>query len=425
MSQYKTGFRNLSDFFDLGRGNVCRIRMSRVKLVVLLLAVLAIGSYAAPTLEECVGLTKRLPTRDLSKAYGKWVLVWSVANNFDLLDEVSTSIVEVQLHSDNKTIDYHERNLMKDNSCHSYFMKTAVPTDSDSDHHTLHIKNIRLEHDGTHKHYNETGEVDLYQSCDDCLTMLYRASGGKHFLLQYRREGTHGDEALLRSAHSSHKKQAECLGFTHEKEWNYNGVTDFCHKKSAQDECVDLNKRLPTKNLNTIFGDWVLVWSMANEDTLWDDITTSHVELRLHSDNKTIQYDERNRFSNNSCIIYFMNTMVPADSDAEHHTLHINDIRVEQDGAKVAYDETGEVDVFQDCDDCLTMVYRTSLGKHFLLHYRREGKHRDLVQLKSAHNTRKKQAECLGITSHKVYSYDGVTDFCHKKSAPNAKPEES
>lgn len=46
-----------------------------------------------------------------------------------------------------------------------------------------------------------------------------------------------------------------------------------------------------------VSGDWVLVWSIADNTTnmdTWKNLTSSHVEFRIHSD--IIEYTERNMF---------------------------------------------------------------------------------------------------------------------------------
>ncbi|GAA6236468.1 saxitoxin and tetrodotoxin-binding protein 1-like, partial [Lates japonicus] len=35
----------------------------------------------------------------------------------------------------------------------------------------------------------------------------------------------------------------------------------------------------------------------------------------------------------------------------------------------------------------------------------------------------RKRAECLGLPHDKLFVYDGVSDFCHKKSSPEVKQE--
>ncbi|XP_012734750.2 saxitoxin and tetrodotoxin-binding protein 1 [Fundulus heteroclitus] len=195
----------------------------------------------------------------------------------------------------------------------------------------------------------------------------------------------------------------------------------------SAEECQGLAKRLPGKDLHEIYGAWVLVWSVSDHEIghgLLRNLTSSHVEFKLLADNKTIEYIERNMFSsNNSCTTYFINMTVPSDG-AEHPTLKCHSIRTERNGVPQEYNDTGDVDFYESCPDCLLMTYKTSTSK-FLLSYKKEGSHRDVEQHKAAHDDHKKLAECLGIPHDKAYIYDGLTDFCHKKSAPEANPEQS
>ncbi|XP_043995186.1 saxitoxin and tetrodotoxin-binding protein 1-like [Gambusia affinis] len=433
--------------------------MAAAKIALLLLA--AVGCNAAPAPEECQVLAKRLPSKNLHEIYGEWVLVWSVSDfhvGQDLLGNLTSSHVELKLLADNKTIEYNERNIFT-NSCVSYFINLTVPS-NDGEHHTLTAQSIRVEKDGGEINYNDTGEVEFYESCDDCLLMTYKSSRMK-FLLSYRREGSHRDVEQHKAAHNDHKKLSECLGIPHDKPFTYDGVADFCHKKSAPEanadrvtvgsesrmaaakiallllaaigcnaapapeECQVLAKRLPSKNLHEIYSEWVLVWSVSDfhvGQDLLGNLTSCHVEFKLLADNKTIEYKERRRF-HNSCVSIFTNLTVPSD-DAEHHTLTTQSTRLEKDGVEINYNDTGEVEFYESCDDCLLMTYKSSRMK-FLLSYRREGSHRDVEQHKAAHNDHKKLSECLGIPHDKPFTYDGVADFCHKKSAPEANADRS
>ncbi|XP_070778314.1 saxitoxin and tetrodotoxin-binding protein 1-like [Enoplosus armatus] len=404
-------------------------RMSVVMRAVLLLLVAAISTNAVPGPEDCDGLNKTLPTKDLHKIFGDWVLVWSVSEDQKYLEQVrnlSSSHVALQLLPDNKTIEYNERNMFLEKSCTQYLINVSMPSDaSDSDHHTLHTVAATVEKDGVVSLFNDSGKLDFYESCSDCLVMVYRGEVGR-FLLIYRREGQHQDVEELKAAHSDHKKLAECLGFPHDEPFIYDGAADFCHKKSS--DCDGLNKTLPTKDLHKIFGDWVLVWTTSDHQQGSDllvNLVSSHVELQLLPDNKTIVYNERNMLLDMACSQYLINMSMPSDpSDSEHHTLHIVAATVEKDGVVSPYIDSADVDFYESCSDCLVMVYRGKLGR-FLLIYRREGQHRDVEQLKAAHSDHKKLAECLGFPHDEPFIYDGAADFCHKKSSPAVEPEQS
>ncbi|XP_067468495.1 saxitoxin and tetrodotoxin-binding protein 1-like [Thunnus thynnus] len=213
--------------------------MSIVKRVVLLLLLLvalctnaapttdaALTTDAAPTTEECDSLKKTL-TKDLSTVIGYWVLVWAVTDNpmvSGLWGNISSSYLEMRLLPDNKTILFSERNLLLVSSISS--SKGSSSSSSST-----------LEQDGVVQPYNESGGVDFYKSCSDCLLKVYKGKGllGQ-YLLSYRREGQHGDVEQLKAALSDHQKQAECFGFSHDQSFSYDGAADFCHKKSSTAE---------------------------------------------------------------------------------------------------------------------------------------------------------------------------------------------
>nr|XP_015832167.2 saxitoxin and tetrodotoxin-binding protein 1 [Nothobranchius furzeri] len=191
----------------------------------------------------------------------------------------------------------------------------------------------------------------------------------------------------------------------------------------THEHCSTVTKRMPTKHLHRIFGEWVLVWSVADHEdghSLLANCSSSHVEFKLLPGNKTFECIERNVYkgSLDSCTTYYENMTIPTD-DAEHHTLKYDSIRVEKDGQVEPYNDTGDMDFYEGCHDCLAMTYKTSTIR-FLLIYKREGAHRDVEHHKTHHNDLKKLAECLKFPHDRVYTYDGLADFCHKKSAPEA-----
>ncbi|XP_020562822.1 saxitoxin and tetrodotoxin-binding protein 1 [Oryzias latipes] len=199
------------------------------------------------------------------------------------------------------------------------------------------------------------------------------------------------------------------------------------HAAPNASECDGLTKRLPTKDLNKIFRNWVLVWSVSDHEAaegLLAKASSSHVEFKLLPDNKTFTYIDRSIFHHNlsSCTTSFIHMTVPSNNEAELQTLHADNIRLEEDGQPVEYNDTGAVDFYESCSDCLLLVYKSSRFR-FVLSYKEEGSHRDVEQHKAAHDDHRKFAECLGFPKKKPYVYDGVADFCHKKSAPEANPD--
>ncbi|XP_029282199.1 saxitoxin and tetrodotoxin-binding protein 1-like [Cottoperca gobio] len=195
----------------------------------------------------------------------------------------------------------------------------------------------------------------------------------------------------------------------------------------APENCEGL-KKLPTNDLHEISGDWVLVWSVSNKQIGWDlnmNLSSSHVEFRLLPDNNTVMFTERNLFSNNTCINYYINMSLEVQPD--NHTLHTINTMEEKNGVTVPYNESGSLDFYETCPDCMMMVYKEPENR-FLLNYRREGKHQDVEQMTAAHADHQRLAECLGFPLDKPFIYDGAADFCHKKSSPEVmatvKPEE-
>ncbi|XP_078124360.1 saxitoxin and tetrodotoxin-binding protein 1-like [Sander vitreus] len=192
------------------------------------------------------------------------------------------------------------------------------------------------------------------------------------------------------------------------------------------EDCQGLNATLQTKDIHKIFGDWVLVWSITDHDqgnVLLQNVTSSHAELRLCDDNKTVTCTVRNMHTHQSCVTYFINMTMP--TDPLDSTMTSFPGAIDKDGLLEVYNETAAVNFFETCPDCLSMVFKDSEGR-FLLNYRREGDHRDVEKLKADHSDHHKLAACLGFPANaNPFNYDGAADFCHKKSSPEVKPEVS
>ncbi|KAL7382743.1 hypothetical protein ABVT39_027157 [Epinephelus coioides] len=208
--------------------------MSVVKQATLLLLLAVISTYADHH-HDCHNLTKKLPETDLHEIFGDWVLVWSVSKNERVpgqWSDIISSDVELRLLPDNHTITFSERNMFHNGTCINFFINM---TRDESHNHTLQVIGGTMEMNGTISPDNELGHVDFYESCPDCLVLVYMSSEG-HFLMIYKKDGEHRNAELLKAAHSNHTKLAECLGFPHDKALHYKGPTDFCHKKSSPDE---------------------------------------------------------------------------------------------------------------------------------------------------------------------------------------------
>ncbi|XP_060889557.1 saxitoxin and tetrodotoxin-binding protein 1-like [Labrus mixtus] len=151
-------------------------------MLLLLLLVAAVGTYAAP--ENCDGLNKTVPAKDLHKIMGDWILVWSVN-----VENISSSHVELRLHPDNTTISYIERNMFLDSSCTTYNSTVLIPS--------------------------EQFVMDIVAA---------------------RKEGHHQDIEKTKVAHGDFKKLATCLGLPQDDSFTYKEARDFCHKKFSPEQ---------------------------------------------------------------------------------------------------------------------------------------------------------------------------------------------
>ncbi|XP_035849348.1 saxitoxin and tetrodotoxin-binding protein 1-like [Sander lucioperca] len=205
--------------------------MSVVKRAVLLMLLLAaIGSFATAGPEDCHGLNVTLQTKDIHKV--SLILLLQLGLKGGTHTHTHTHILCLnRLNDDNKTVTVTERSMYTDQSCVTYFINMTMPTDPlDS---TMTTSPGAMEKDGLLEVYNETGTVTFFETCPDCLSMVFKDSEGR-FLLNYRREGDHRDVEKLKADHSDHHKLAACLGLpANANPFNYDGAADFCHKKSS------------------------------------------------------------------------------------------------------------------------------------------------------------------------------------------------
>ncbi|TKS90235.1 Saxitoxin and tetrodotoxin-binding protein 1 [Collichthys lucidus] len=186
------------------------------------------------------------------------------------------------------------------------------------------------------------------------------------------------------------------------------------------EDCDGLNVTLPTNQLHTTYGDWVMVWSVCDNLQFSGALmylASCKIELRLLPDNNTVALKQWTMLRDKSCAQYFFN--MSRVSDSEDFTLNISVRTVEDNGDISQYNDYAKVTFLNTCPDCLMMVYRGYVGQ-FLLSYRREGHHQDVEQLKASHSDNKKLAECLRIPHANAFSYDGVSDFCPKTYPPPA-----
>ncbi|XP_047186369.1 saxitoxin and tetrodotoxin-binding protein 2 [Scophthalmus maximus] len=367
------------------------------------------GSNSIPVAKECDGLNKTLPRDELHQIVGDWVLVWSVTDNekyWDDYSNISTSHVEMRLRPDNTTIWFHERNLFLDKSCVTFILNMSssdpAPSDpalnmsaSDPDpaHHTLYTISATMEKAGVVEPYDDSGVVDVYESSSDALVLVYTNKDGRYLLI-YRREGHHSDMEQLKAAHSDHEKRGECLGFPVNRTLTYDGVADFCHKRSSTKVKQEEDKSCVTFILN-----------MSSSDP-----APSDPALNMSSSDPAPSDPALN--------------MSASDPDPAHHTLYTISATMEKAGVVEPYDDSGVVDVYESSSDALVLVYTNKDGRYLLI-YRREGHHSDMEQLKAAHSDHEKRGECLGFPVNRTLTYDGVADFCHKRSSTKVKQEES
>nr|BAR88534.1 pufferfish saxitoxin and tetrodotoxin binding protein type 2_6_33 [Takifugu pardalis] len=390
--------------------------MGAVPGVVLLLVLAVLGIRAAPAPEECHKLTKPVLKADVQNVSGDWVLVWSVANTTErwICENLTSSYVEFKLHSD--IIEYTERNLFLGNSCISFYSNLSASTEKQQQ---FSLNNLQMEEKGVVRPFNDNGTVKFFETCVDCLSMEYSGDIGR-FLLIYRRDGVHQNVEVLKAARDESQKLAECLGFSIDEPFIYDGVSDFCHKKSPE-ECHKLTKPVTKADVQSVSGDWVLVWSVAENISTsneWTKLKTSYVEQRV--DSGVIRFTERNMLKNNSCMTFKTNMTAGPESQ---NTFIYTSGKMEENGVVTVLDENGTVKFFETCADCLSMEYSGFFG-HFLLIYRRDGVHQNVEVLKAARDESQKLAECLGFSIGEPFIYDGVSDFCHKKSSPEVKPEQ-
>lgn len=117
----------------------------------------------------------------------------------------------------------------RDESCSNYFMNFTV---ADAGNHTLDVIAATLEKDGVASDLNQSIQIDFYESCSECLMVVYTSPAGR-YLLNYKREGRHRDVEEMTSHHNAHERLAKCLRISHDQHFSYDGAADFCHRKSS------------------------------------------------------------------------------------------------------------------------------------------------------------------------------------------------
>uniref|UniRef100_A0A671UR01 Lipocalin/cytosolic fatty-acid binding domain-containing protein n=1 Tax=Sparus aurata TaxID=8175 RepID=A0A671UR01_SPAAU len=157
----------------------------------------------------------------------------------------------------------------------------------------------------------------------------------------------------------------------------------------------------------SVLGDWVLVWSISNENktSLLTNLTSSFVELQLTSDNSTLL--------DTSCSKYSMNLTMLSDA-SQKFELATSGL-FEENGVQTPYELTATVEFYETHKDCMTLFYKVT-GGQYLLHYRREGRRQDAEQLVVVHDDHKKVAECLKFPFENPFIYDEAAGRCRRLS---------
>ncbi|KAJ4921827.1 hypothetical protein JOQ06_024653, partial [Pogonophryne albipinna] len=168
---------------------------------------------------------KMLSRDDLQQILGDWFLVWSVSDHqqgHDVLRNLSSSRVEMRLEEDNQTLMFIERNRLSD-KCINYYINMSMEL-LHNPKQTMHPIEGKMEVDGVLGPYNDTAIVNFYETCPNCMMIVFNTTSMGKFLLNYRKEGHHQDVDHMKADHDTHRKMAECLGFDHDQPYIYNGV---------------------------------------------------------------------------------------------------------------------------------------------------------------------------------------------------------
>uniref|UniRef100_A0A674P5E3 Tribytltin binding protein type 2a n=1 Tax=Takifugu rubripes TaxID=31033 RepID=A0A674P5E3_TAKRU len=201
--------------------------MGAVPGLVLLLMLAVLGIRAAPSPEECHKLTKPVTKADVQSVSGDWVLVWYISDNISTSNEwtkLKTSYVEQRVHSG--VIRFTERNMLKNNSCMTF--KTNMTAGPEGQNTFIYTSGT-MEVNGVDIEYPGNGTVKFFETCADCMSMEYSGFFG-HFLLIYRRYGVHQNVEVLKAAQDEGQKLAECLGFSIDEPFIYDGVSGLCQQ---------------------------------------------------------------------------------------------------------------------------------------------------------------------------------------------------
>ncbi|XP_070777260.1 saxitoxin and tetrodotoxin-binding protein 1-like [Enoplosus armatus] len=144
----------------------------------------------------------------------------------------------MNLRDDNETILFIERNIVT-GKCLNFRVNMSAP-DPETSNHTLHLVSAGVqEFDGQVFPYDDQGRADIYQSCPDCLLIIYsgvfEGTPGR-MLLIYKSEGKHLDAEVLKAAQTVNRRMAECLKFKVPSQFIYDGKAEFCLEKKEEEK---------------------------------------------------------------------------------------------------------------------------------------------------------------------------------------------
>ncbi|XP_069544473.1 saxitoxin and tetrodotoxin-binding protein 2-like [Brachyistius frenatus] len=203
--------------------------------VPLVLVLVLLGCSAAA--DECDLPSKPALGELQTVLASRWVLVDAFSDYPDgkqLLRLTNSSLVQMMQTKDNETFLFSERNVVG-GKCLNFKVNMTY---AETSNYTLRLVGVGVkEYDGVESPYDDQGRVDVYQSCPDCLLIIYsgvfEGTPGRMMLI-YRKEGKHLDADELKAAEDGHRKWAECLKFDVSVRFRYDGKAEFCVEKKEE-----------------------------------------------------------------------------------------------------------------------------------------------------------------------------------------------
>ncbi|XP_072303367.1 saxitoxin and tetrodotoxin-binding protein 1-like [Eucyclogobius newberryi] len=405
---------------------------STLKVLSLVLVLVLVWAQAAPGPKDnepkCEGLKKTIQPQQLHKVEGDWMAVWGVSDGAEgqaLIPHVISSRLKLKFLN-NKTLNFHESNFYRGQTwnCSFFTMNATVVEGADKDEVQLEAHDGMMDFQGNLGPFRDNITMSFAQSCEHCLSMIYKSDEWSNFFMVYSRWGHHSDLEAVKKEHTAFQKRAECLGFPVEPAFQYQGSEGLC--SDAQDQSC--NQTLGPEELHQVDGDWVLVWLVYDKTKVPEvdpmpNFTSSHLELRLQPDNRTVSMHERNVYGGGKCAVYTANMTLPENHNTHH--LELEGAMEHKDGEHKPHNDSAGAEFLPSSENAMILMYHSKSQGPFLLTYRREGHHRDVEVLKKDLEHHKKLSQCLSLSGddYEEWLYDGAADFCHKKSAPEEKPD--